>query len=100
MRLPWGDPAFLSPLAHENRTIYNFFYGDLPDIPASKLDGKISALDIAPTLLWCAGARWDSDQFGLGINIFSETQSLLEQYGRDEFDRQLSQPSKLYEGFY
>ncbi len=95
-----GNPDFLAPV--EQRTIYNIFHGNLPEIPAVKQQGKVSALDIAPTLLWCAGARWgnNSEQFGLGINLFSETPSLLEQYGEAEFNKLLLQKSALYSRFY
>ncbi|MBQ4132664.1 MAG: sulfatase-like hydrolase/transferase, partial [Desulfovibrionaceae bacterium] len=93
-----GNPEFLTPV--KERTIYNFFYGDLPSIPAAKLEGKISALDIAPTLLQCAGARWNSNKFGLGISLFSDEPSLLEQFGKEEFNRLLGLPSKLYSQFY
>ena len=55
---------------------------------------------MAPTLLHAAGARWDSDQFGLGISLFSNQSTLLERYGPEEFNKILGSWSPLYSTFY
>lgn len=82
------------------RTIYNMFYGPVPTLPDHKKDAVISALDIAPTLLHCAGARWENGRFGLGVSLFSEEPSLVEQYGLEKLNGLLNNPSKKYESFY
>jgi len=91
-----GTPDFMNSI---DRTIYNAFH-NTPQIPQHKRNSPISALDMAPTLLECAGAKWDSDQFGLGISLFSERPSLLEQYGAEEFNRLLNENSAFYTTFY
>lgn len=84
----------------KQRKIYNVFFGNLPDIPSNKLQEKMTALDIAPTILQSAGAKWENDQFGLGISLFSKESTLIEKYGEKEFDRLLTPESKFYDNFF
>lgn len=93
-----GEHNFLSPV--KNRSIYNMFYGAIPNIPHEKKSSAISAMDIAPTLLHCAGARWGSAKFGLGVSIFSNDKTLLDIYGEDKLNELLSNPSSRYNQFY
>lgn len=93
-----GRHAFIQKV--KNRTLYNMIYGKLPDVPNSKKNSSISALDIAPTLLQCSGARWKNEQFGLGISIFSKERSLLDIYGNDRLNEYLSKTSNKYNSFY
>lgn len=93
-----GMPDFMSNI--QQRYIYNMFYGSVPVLPEQKKNAVISALDIAPTLLQCAGARWENGRFGLGVSLFSEELSLVEQYSPETFNELLGRPSKKYESFY
>lgn len=93
-----GNPDFMSKL--EKRTIFNLFHGDLPPVSDKRRSESFSALDMAPTLLHAAGARWGSDQFGLGISLFSDQSTLLERYGPEAFNTILSGWSQLYSTFY
>lgn len=42
------------------------------------------------------GARIDGNRLGLGINLYSGEQTLLEKYGQDYLDIELIKDSKLY----
>lgn len=75
-----GAPDFLNEL--KERRIYNFFAGNIPPVPDFKLAAPLSALDIAPTLLQMAGARWPSDKFGLGTSLFPNEPTLLQSVGK------------------
>lgn len=82
------------------RHVYNAFAGDVPPIPREKKRELITTVDIAPTLLQAAGARWGSDRFGLGVSLFSPEPSLAQKMGPDAFNRALGAKSKFYGGFY
>lgn len=81
----------------KKRTIFNAFLGNIPKIPEEKTKQAISALDIAPSILQMVGAKWDNNQFGLGISVFSEEPSLVQKYGADELNRRLNAPSLFYQ---
>lgn len=89
-----GNPDFLERV--ERRRIFNLFHGNLPAIPEKKRHQHVSALDMAPTLLQAAGARWKNDQFGLGVSLFSEEPSLLEGQGTTTFNWMLRSWSPFY----
>lgn len=93
-----GFPDFLSPV--KERTIFNAFYGDIPSISKRKQKEKISALDIAPTLLEAAGAKWDSSRFGLGVSLFSDEPSLISVYDSNKLNYKIMQYSTLYQSFF
>lgn len=93
-----GEPEFIKDAPE--RRLYNFFYGNIPPLPPQKLNAPVSALDIAPTLLQMAGARWGSDQFGLGTSLFSSRPALMEKFGIEVLDSELAGRSKFYESFY
>lgn len=94
-----GNPPFLPDFS--KRRIFNLFWSsDIKKGLNLKEDKNISALDIAPTLLELAGGRWDNHQYGLGVSIFSDEPNLIERYGLDTLNQNLSKPSKSYNHFY
>jgi len=93
-----GSPQFLSN--NMDRTIYNLFHGKLPLISKAKQHEKISAVDIAPTLLHCAGGKWGNDKFGLGVSLFSDDHSLLQRDGISKFNSEIMKDSTFYSKFY
>lgn len=80
----------------ENRTIFNLFIDG-----GRKADMKrdFSGLDILPTLLKSLGADWQGNRLGLGTVLFSKQKTLLEIYGHEGLNRQLSAPSERYNAF-
>lgn len=95
----FGRREFSDDSFGQGSGLFNLFAGALPD-SYRQPDKQGSALDVAPTLLQAAGAVWGSDQFGLGISLFSESPSLVEKYGVTELEKILSSRSPLYESFY
>lgn len=80
---------------------FNLFVGkNIPKIPESKLEQAINPMDIAPTILQAAGAKWNNDQFGLGISLFSEDKSFSETLSKKGLDDKLLYYSKFYDSFY
>lgn len=86
---------------NRKRPLFNLFAGrDVPQIPEGKLTQLINPMDIAPTILQAAGAKWNNNQFGLGISIFSEDKSFSETEGIYELDEKLLYYSKFYDEFF
>lgn len=94
-----GNPGFLP--RKDKRRIFNLFWS--PNIKQGfelKEDKNISALDIAPTLLELAGGRWENHQYGLGISIFSKEPNLVERFGVNKLNNELSKRSHFYNQLY
>lgn len=86
---------------NRKRPLFNLFMGrGVPQIPESKRMQTINPMDIAPTILQAAGAKWKNDQFGLGISIFSEDKSFSETEGIQNLDEKLLYYSKFYDEFF
>lgn len=93
-----GSPAFLDKT--KERKIFNAFWGAVPEVPELKQNQRFCAIDMAPTLLQAAGARWSHDQFGLGISLFAKEETMAQRLGVGELNRLMSQESGLYRKFY
>lgn len=94
-----GNPPFFPDLS--KRRLFNLFWSaNIKNGLHLREEKNICALDIAPTLLELAGARWENHQYGLGMSIFASGPNLLERYGADELNILLSKRSKLYEKFF
>lgn len=69
-----------------------------PD-PSLRLETNIrgaSVLDLFPTTLATLGVTWDSDRLGIGTNLFSDTETLIELYGIEAFNEELKYPSTFF----
>lgn len=101
--LVFGDHAPMGEQAEINlgKPLYTLFVGkNVSQIPKSKLTQSVNPMDIAPTILQAAGARWNNDQFGLGISMFSSDKSFSEKEGFEALDEKLLYYSKFYDSFY
>lgn len=79
------------------RTIYNAFIN--PAItPIKKNNRQFSSFDMYPTTLAAMGVIIPDEKLALGVNLFSEQSTLVEQYGGIEFlNNELSNRSDYYE---
>ena len=57
---------------------------------------KYSTMDLMPTTLGALGANIEGNKLGLGVNLFSDEQTLLEKYDRDYVEAELKKTSKFY----
>jgi phosphoglycerol transferase MdoB-like AlkP superfamily enzyme len=57
---------------------------------------NFSSLDMFPTTLAAMGCTIKGDRLGLGTNLFSDTPTLLEELGTDEFNNELKKGSEYY----
>ena len=52
--------------------------------------------DMFPTILASMGVKIEGDKLGLGTNLFSEEQNLIEKYGYDYINDELAKRSSFY----
>ena len=65
---------------------------------ATKEERTFSTMDLFPTTLAAMGCAIEGDQLGLGVNLYSSKETLLEQYGFSYMKQYLSDTSKfMYE---
>lgn len=85
--------------ANYERKIYNCF------INVKLADGKeqivtknrgFSALDMFPTILSVMGVEIEGDRLGLGVDLFSDKETLIEKYGFSNFNKELMRKSKYF----
>lgn len=77
------------------RTTYNVILNAAVQ-PANAQNREFSALDMYPTTLAAMGYEIDGDRLGLGVNLFSDQQTLLERYGLGYVNEELSKKSLFY----
>ena len=78
-----------------NRRVYtSFINADAePEDPAR--ERAYTTFDQFPTTLAALGCRIDGDRLGLGTNLFSGTDTLLEKYGFDKFFEEMEKKSQF-----
>lgn len=95
------NDGFLSMAIDERRSLYNSFLNvNLDYDPINTKHRQFSALDMFPTTLAALGAHIEGDYLGLGVNLFSGSQSLLEILGEERMNMELLKQSDYYERFY
>ena len=78
------------------RTVYNTFINSCVTSENTK-NRLFSTLDMYPTTLAALGATIEGDKLGLGTNLFSNKETLIEKYGYDYFDKELKKRSIFYD---
>ena len=53
-------------------------------------------MDMYPTILAAMGAKIEGDRLGLGTNLFSDKQTLMEELGFKTLDNELQKTSNYY----
>lgn len=96
-----GDHLTMQNSFYENidyeytRTVYNAIINS--DIETKNTKNRLfSTMDMYPTTLASLGFKIKGDRLGLGTNLFSKKQTLIEELGYDYFDDELKKNSKFY----
>lgn len=95
------DSDFCNDVSEDyERSVYNVFI-NLPeglDTSFEKTHSReFATLDMFPTMLAAMGVTIEGDRLALGVNLFSDEQTLTEQYGRKGLDKELMKKSKFYD---
>lgn len=95
--LSMQDPAYyegkLDP--EYNRTMYNSFINTTVT-PTKSNYRMFTSLDLYPTILASIGVQIEGERLGLGTNLFSNKRTLIEEYGINFVDLELSKNSHFY----
>ncbi|SFN57233.1 phosphoglycerol transferase [Proteiniclasticum ruminis] len=92
------DSDFLDDIDPDyQRTIYNAFINSgFEDKDITKKNRQFNTYDIFPTVLATLNVEIKNNRLGLGTNLFSQEETLLEKYGHD-MNLELAKNSKYYQ---
>ena len=90
--------SLLDQSASENleHYVYNAFINSAAQ-PVQETNRLFTTLDFFPTVLASLGATIEGDRLALGTNLFSDRETLSEQYGEDYLLAELEKKSIFYE---
>lgn len=89
---------YLAP-NNDKRTIYNCFINSVQSQFQPQKSRLFGSVDMAPTILEAIGCELPNGRFGLGVSLFSNNPTLLEQ-NKDRYFEEISKRSELYEQFF
>ncbi|MBD5118572.1 MAG: LTA synthase family protein [Clostridiales bacterium] len=95
---PRMDTNLVEGLEYYNRTVYNCFLNlacPLPDV-SRRQNREFSTLDYYPTILAAMGFDIEGDRLGLGVNLFSDQDTLSERMGFKSLDYEIAKYSPYY----
>lgn len=81
-----------------NRNVYNVFINSKEE-PNNTKNRIFSSMDMFPTTLASLGVKIDGDMLGLGVNLFSNKETLLENLGYDYVNNELKKKSFFYDNY-
>ena len=87
---------FMNNDMDDNRTAYYCIIN--PINKELKIKNRVyTALDTYPTIVSAIGGTIEGDRLGLGVNLFSDKETLAETYGVKELNRELRKKSNYYD---
>lgn len=90
------DPKFLANIDKTYvRTSYNCIL-NAPVTPEQTKNRQFGTIDMFPTTLAALGVQIEGDRLGLGTNLFSGRQTLSEEFGHEQLDKELQKDSTFY----
>lgn len=95
------DPNFYAqfPAYDENglsrRKVYNAFVNSAAQ-PVQEKNRKFTTLDMFPSALAAMGVEIEGNRLGIGTNLFSEKQTLCEEYGYHVMFKEMGRTSEFY----
>jgi len=85
---------FFRTISTNKRRIINLFIKT--PVTENKYNRKFSTLDMFPTTLASLGVSIEGNRLALGTNLFSNEKTLIEKYGIDYVNKELSYNSTFY----
>lgn len=78
-----------------DRTVYNAIINPAIEAENNK-NRNFTTFDLYPTILASMGVQIDGNQLGLGVNLYSDKETLMEKYGYEHFNEELKKNSDFY----
>ena len=89
------DPTFFNDIGEYERTNYNVFINPVKKANNTK-DRLFNTLDIYPTIIGSLGGNIEGNRLGLGTDLFSDTKTLYEEYGKEYVDNEFAKNSSFF----
>ena len=88
---------YLDKIDSENfeRVTYNAFINAVEE-PKKEKNRVFSNYDIFPTILSSIGAEFEGNKLGVGVDLFSEEETIFEKYGVEYVNEELKKSSEFY----
>ncbi len=81
----------------DSRFVYNAYINSLAEADEEATQNRqFSTLDFFPTTLAALGATIEGNRLGLGVNLFSKEETIIEIYGLDYVNEELAKYSAFY----
>ena len=95
---PRMDNNLVDGLEYYDRTVYNCFLNPACPVPelSRRQNREFSTLDYYPTILAALGFDIEGDRLGLGVNLFSNEETLSESMGFQRLDEEIAKYSPYY----
>ena len=81
-----------------NRNIYNVFINSKEEALKTK-NRMFTSIDMFPTTLASLGVKIEGDMLGLGVNLFSNKETLVESLGYEYVNNELKKKSFFYDNY-
>lgn len=93
---PRMDTELVEDVEYYDRPVYNCFLNCPLGDGARKENREFTAMDMFPSVLTALGFEYDGDRLGLGVDLFSDADTLTEIMGYDVFNDEISKYSPYY----
>lgn len=87
--------GFFKLSLNDNRRVFNTIINPAIE-PINTTNRMFSTMDMFPTTLAALGATIEGNRLGLGTNLFSDEKTLIEIYGFEEVNKNISYKSEFY----
>ena len=94
-----GDHISMSKVVNykdSERNIYNVFI-NAKNSPSKQYNRLFTNIDMFPTILGSLGVKITGDTLGLGTNLFSDKETVVERYGYFDYYNKISYYSEFYD---
>ena len=92
---PRMDNCLVDGASYNDRLVYNCYINS--QVEPAGVSGRLSTgMDVFPTVLSAMGYEIEGNRLGLGTNLFSGEETLVERMGIDALNTELMKSSKFY----